>query len=195
MSIKKLSLALFAALVAFAVYAGGTSSLVLSFGPTGAAPPAGLINLTNHTIGINSGAVVRFSLDNDFSGSCGGGLGLAEGVVGGVATAYNDEWILNWQDCTFIDCASYEVRWRTISGTLSSPPTDVLGTPLPEETWSFSEWASGYVICDGTGWNGGLFLGPVWTQLGAAADAVIEVDIQKIDLTDGPVTGQITFTP
>lgn len=195
--LNKLSVLLFAALVSLAVYAAGTANLVLSFGPTGAAPDP--LNLTNHTIGTNSGMQASFSLENNFTSSCGFTCsGMAENLANGTWTAYNDEWLTNWQASTYPDCvgAAYEMRWRTISGTLDLPPTDSAFTPLPEETWSFNEWASALSLCDtGVGWSGGLFRGPLMGQFDVSANAVIEVDIRSIDMTEGPVTGQITFNP
>lgn len=198
--LSRVSVALLAALVALAVYGGGTSSLVLAYGAAGG-PALPAPNLTNHTIGDNDNETVGlwFELNND--GSCGVCGGMMEPFDDFISTIYNDEWLVNWQSGMYPFCvgADYEIRWSTVSGTLTGPPSSG-SVPLPEDTWSFSEWAEAVPLCSaGFAWDGIFGVesmpGPEISQDAAAANATIEVEIRSIDLSVGPATAQITFTP
>jgi hypothetical protein len=161
----------------------GSLSNTLPFEVEELGPP---LNLTNRTISRAAQAV--FALGQDAEGlAASGGNSIIE-------TFFDDEYILTWQSGgpPGLGGTQYEVRWSLVSGTLDFPPSDESGTPLPENTWSFSEWASAYAILQGV-WFSGFFQGPAWIK-NTIGTCVIQIDIQRIDLTDGPVSAEITLT-
>lgn len=197
---NKLSVALFSLLLSLAVYAGGTSSLILSMGATGGGGGSG-VTLTNRTIGTNTGNQAAISFDNNFSASCGGACGgMLEYIQDGVGTyvAVNDEFLFNWQSGGFPSCvgSGYEIRWSTVSGTVDNIPFDGALNPFPENMWSYSEWSSMYSLCmAGFDWFFFTLAGPVWSQNGASANATIQIDIREIANHANTDSAQFTFNP
>jgi len=153
-----------------------------------------LLALSNHTVTAPSGnAGIRLNADINGGGVRGGGL---ETITGAATNDITDEFLLNWNAGTYpiTEGELYEVRWATISGVLDIAPSDSGSTPLPENTWSFSEWGSALAIYDGGGnWGGGFASFPSWIQFDGSGAVIIQIEIRRIDLLDGPVSGQITL--
>lgn len=192
---KRLAVLLSLLLAASTHGQGGTAAIMLSFGDSGGG--GGLLNLTNHTIGINTNQTAAFDVGINAPSDCGGLCGgMAGRLQAGVFTNYNDEFLTGWQTGSpyAVDVGmDYEIRWSQVSGTLEFVPTDICFTPLPEDTWSYSEWTSAMSLY--AAWQGGSANGPRFSQGGGSADTVITVEIRRIDLTDGPVSATITFNP
>lgn len=151
-------------------------------------PLGTLLQLTNRVISRAGQAMFALAMDAEGMAASGGNS-VSE-------TFFNDEYIIGWQlgGPPGVNGSQYEFRWSLLSGTLDAEPTDSGFTPLPQNTWSFSEWASALpVFASSFDWFGGFFTGPPWIK-NTIGSAVIRIEIRRIDLTDGPVTADITIT-
>lgn len=148
--------------------------------------PSGTLRLTNHTITTTTpGEIVAWGF-----GQSAVGIGGTTRYINGGQTPIADEYFIGWPPVGPNVDQLTEIRWSWVSGdvpagSISAPVGLGPFVPLPQNTWSFSQWAEAQKIAD---FDFLPFVGH-----NSIGTAVINIQIRYIDLSE-TVSANMTLT-